>query len=771
MLKRKPLLLIFCLLITAIILSIPPVLGQDAGRKLEYIPLYKYKDNPEEALRILKENLVNLEIGEDQVTVTVLPLQPNKIAAQGTAAGIDIVKQLMTSIDPPPQAPPPPPAKPQDLIQDFQVKYLKPTDLWLKLDEVMNNFLDFKRFDTGASNNVVYARDDGKSNRINLYIPNFEAVERNFLDRKQGYNGYKVYLRATQNEKVFIDTMIGFIQTIDQPLGDKRYEVIPVCYVETDEMIKQLRAAGYTAIDTSIDIDSNLVNAVKTGISPVIYTSPKISTESVGISTSFSSGGGREIGGNQFKILSYTEPTSTSDINNLIVYGSDEEIASVKKFIEIFDVPARQVLIEAQIIEINIDALSDIGLRSVTGKDDLIGTSAAPAFPGEGSGTTQENTATIITYDDSGISAGEFEATIAALVLQGKASVKARPKVTTVDGRQAIITIVRQVPVIQETINQNQSRFDITFVPVGITLNIKPRIGRGNSEIQMQVNAVVSNVETINNVVTGLNIQAPELNTREVSTIVRIPNHRPLILGGLISTQIEERTYKVPLLGDIPLLGKLFRRTREKEDRNEIIIVITPHIADEVGSRTDQTANPYAMDSPDLTPLDTTIFDQTENDVTPSTYLIKFEDLVGLDPITRMPISFQGDPPPIGSPNDPVFLSAQRIVRKLKIVERLKLKDVVEFPEGYQYEDRELEKLILAETFAIHYLINVNNLTLENLVVGRAITLPFGSLSSPGSINSTAEWKADKINVAYDFDPALNRIRDSVRMSYAEKKN
>lgn len=748
-----------------------PVASQEAGRKLEYIPLYKYRDNPEEALKLLKSNLADLDIGEDRVTVTILPLQPKKIAAQGTPDAIEIVKTLMKSIDPSPKAPPKPPDKPQDVIKSFNVRYLAPNDLWIKLDEVMNNFLDFKRFDTGADNNVVFARGDGSQNRINFYIPNYEMVEKTFFERKQGYSGYKVFYRATTAENKFMETILEFLLTIDHPIGDKRYEIIQVYYIQVAAIITQLKAAGYTAIDTGSAIDANSLKAIQSGISPVIYSSPQITTETTSISTQFSSRSEGRIGGNQFKILEYKEPTATSDINNIIVYGSQEEIDGIRSFVEMMDVPAKQILIEAQIIEINIDDLSDIGLRQMSGNDDLIESTSKPAFPGETASSSQEETAVILTYDDSGVSAGDFQASIAALVLEGKATIKARPKVTTVDGRQAIITIVRQVPVVQETIiNQNQSRFDISFVPVGITLNIKPRIGRGNSEISMQVNAVVSNVETINNVVTGLNIQAPELNTREVSTIVRVPNHQPLILGGLISTQTEERTYKVPILGDIPLLGKLFRRTKSKQDRTEIIIVITPHIAEEIGDRIHQDINEYQIDSPMLIPKDSSYLDELDNQVTPSTYFIKFADIVGVDPVSHEPISFHGEPPAIGSLNDPVFMTVKRIVDKHNMVKKLNLPSDIVFPDDYPYEHSHYEKTIAAEAFLVNYIIQLNDLRLENLIVGRVIILPTQSVNVNEKTGGKSKWPGDKIDPTINKDLVYLRIWENIRKHHEEKE-
>jgi Flp pilus assembly secretin CpaC len=748
-----------------------PASGQDSGKILEYLPLYKYKDTPQEALTLLKQNLAQLGITEQQLTVTVLPLQPDKIAAQGTADAINIAKDLMKNIDPTPPPPPPPPAQPKELIQSFNVKYLAPADLWMKLDEVMNNFLNFKRFDTGADNNVTYARGDGSQNRISFYVPDFERAQRDFSNRKQGYMGYRIFIKATNAEQEFVTRILEFILIIDQPIGDKRYEIIPVYYMEIDETIKQLRASGYTAINTAENVDAGLVEAIKSGMSPIIYTAPKVSTLSTKISTQMSGRGDVRIEGSQFKTIEYTDPTATSDVNNLVVYGSSEEIESIRSFVEMLDIPAKQVLIEAQIIEINIDALKDIGLRQVTGKDDMIQSSAQPSFPGESSSTSQDSTATIFTYNDDGaVDIGNFQASIAALVLSGKASIKARPKVTCIDGRQAIITIVRQVPVVQETIIQDTSRFDITFVPVGITLNIKPRIGRGNSEIQMQVNAVVSNVETINNVVTGLNIQAPEFNTREVATIGRTRNHPPLILGGLISSQTEDRTYKVPLLGDLPLIGQLFRRTKEKLDQNEIIIVITPHIANEDSDRVHEEPNEYAVSDPILIPKDSTTFDEFNNIVTNSTYFIKYTDIVGIDPLSRTLIGTDVEKPEIGTINDPVFLTTKRIVNRLHLVEELGITRFIKYPENSEIDDKPLYRQIESEAFLINYIINSNDIRLENLLVGRVLSFPSAPSTEIKHLGQSTSWPGTQIDPEANKDPLYQRIRESLWNMYKDGK-
>jgi len=699
--------------------------------KLEFVPIYNL--SAEEAIASCYSNLEQLGIDRSLVTITTLESVQKKIAVQSTQDVIDIVKQIMNTIDPPP---PPPQKKPQvkEILETLTVHNLSPAELGYKLDEVMVTFMNFTRLEPGAENFFIYARDAEGTNSVTFYIPNIDEVNKIFFERKQGYIGYQVYIRATDREKVFVEQMKGIIGTVDMPLAGKEYKSIQVYYVEVSEAINSLKALGYHAINTSSESGS-IDAAISKGASPVIYSAPAVSRQQVELSTNFGSGSSKDIRAGQFTTVQMRDPVATSDFHKLIIYGSAEEIAAVEEFIALIDVPARQIMIEAHVIEINVDDIEDIGLKAVEGIDDLIAGNVSSLFPGE-SGSSGDNN--LFTYDDDGTPGGSFSATIQALVQDGKATIKARPKVVTVDGRQAIISIGRQVPVIQETqTSSDRSIFEINFVPVGITLNIKPRIGAGGREVQMEIDAVVSNVETINNVIADASLRAPELNTREVHNIVRIPNHQSLILGGLISTESERRTFKVPILGDLPLIGGIFQRSKTAETRTEIIIVITPHIAEEVQPRPyENDENPYLINDITFTPVGTDIFDELENIMLPSTYLIKQTDIEGMDLSTLEPLVTRQDIVKY-STDDPVLLTLRNIVRKVHLVKRLRMLEGP-IPEGMA------DDLVLynAEAFLIVYLEESNDLTIDELIPGRQIVIPSNPKPEEGFESSTPLWNS-----------------------------
>jgi hypothetical protein len=730
-------------------------LAQEAasGRDMEFVPLYQM--GQEEAILQLYSNLELIGITRDDLVITTLASVPDRLVIQGPRELIDIAKDILRTLDPPPEPPPPPPP---ELIDKINVRNLSPAELATKLDEIMNNFIGMVKLEPSADNFIIYARTPEGAGQITFYIPNMEGAVQSFNTQPLGYQGYEVYIRATTNEQAIIGSVKDLIGTIDQPVASRSYQVIELYYLQVDEAINSLRAAGYHAVNTTEGTDQEVLAALQAGTGPIIYAAPQVNSTSSELSTSFSEGGGG-IRGNQFTVLSFDNPVATTDIHKLIVFGTAAEIASVQTYLELIDVPARQILIEAQVIELNVDDLNDLGLRQVSGLDDILSGSVNPIFPGE-SGSSSSQGGNFFTYNDAGEPAGSFTAAVAALILDGRATVRARPKVVTVDGRQAIITIGRQVPVVQETqTGTERSTFDINFVPVGITLNIKPRIGRGGQEVQMQVDAVVSNVETLNNVVSELSLVAPELNTREVSTIVRIPNHQSLILGGLISTELETRTYRVPILGDLPLIGAAFRRTREIRDRTEIIVVITPHVAEEQTPRPYAgQPNPYRIVDPYLVPLGSGILDNLDNVLFPGEYVLKEADLKGIDYTTGQP-KVPADQIVPYSANDPVMLTLLQVIRKVNMVDNLRMMRGMEIPADMDVQSARYH----AEAFLIAYVQHLNNLEIADIWAGRRLLVPAFPIPEEGFDEPELAWHTINYLAVTRANPLLTGLAETIR--------
>ena len=712
---------------------------------MEFVPIYNL--GQDEAILQLYQSLELVGITRDQIVITTLPQVTDRIVLQGPRDIIDIAKEILRTIDPPPPQTATPPA---ELIDNITIRNLSPSQFAVKLDEIMNNFIGMVKLTPSSDNFIVYARNANGDGQITFYIPNMEVAVEAFELQPIGFTGYKIFLRATTNEQGIIASIKNLVSTIDQPVEARDFKVVDIYYLEVEEALSSLNAAGFQT-----DVDPATTYA--TGSGPIIYSAPQVVSTSTGLSTRFEGSAAGGIGNNQFSVLEFSDPVATTDVNKLIIFGTPSEIASVEQFLSLIDRPARQILIEAQVIELNVDDLDDLGLREVAALDDILSGSVNPVFPGEGGSSASGN---FFTYDDNAAPAGSFSAGLAALILNGRATVKARPKVVTVDGRQAIITIGRQVPVVQETqVGDQRSTFDITFVPVGITLNIKPRIGAGGDEVQMQVNAVVSNVETLNNVVSELSLMAPELNTREVSTLVRIPNHQSLILGGLISTESETRTYKIPILGDLPLIGSAFRRTREIRDRTEIIIVITPHVAEEANPRLgDDADNPYQITDPYLVPLGSDILDNLDNVLFPGEYILKEPDIRGIDLTTGLP-AIPADQIIPNSANDPVMLTLLRVIRKLTLVDNLRMMAGVEIPSDMDPQTVRYH----AEAFLIAYLRYLNELDVDDMHAGRRLLVPAFPIPEEGFDEPELAWHTINYLATTRGNPLLTGLAETIR--------
>ena len=148
----------------------------------------------------------------------------------------------------------------------------------------------------------------------------------------------------------------------------------------------------------------------------------------------------------------------------------------------------------------------------------------------------------------------------------------------------AFINVSERIPIANtKFVKDYVSAVDFRDVVAGIQLAVRPRINRDGTEVSLQINAAVSaRVPGKDEKVLGKDsvvlATAPTLSIREVKTYARIANDTPFIVGGLIAKDSEQTIRKVPLLGDIPFLGALFRSKNETGQKREVIIVITPSV-------------------------------------------------------------------------------------------------------------------------------------------------------------------------------------------------
>jgi Flp pilus assembly secretin CpaC len=143
--------------------------------------------------------------------------------------------------------------------------------------------------------------------------------------------------------------------------------------------------------------------------------------------------------------------------------------------------------------------------------------------------------------------------------------------VAVVDGNEAQVNLGEEVPI--PSIDAS-GRLTFTFKPVGVILRIQPKVNRDGlitTRVEPEVSSVIEFLATASGPV-------PRVATRKATTIVTVRNGETIILGGLISAAERRTVIKVPLLGDIPILGSLFRTTTTDRQESEVLFLVTPQV-------------------------------------------------------------------------------------------------------------------------------------------------------------------------------------------------
>ena len=179
----------------------------------------------------------------------------------------------------------------------------------------------------------------------------------------------------------------------------------------------------------------------------------------------------------------------------------------------------------------------------------------------------------------------DLEITVAALAQAGKTEILSRPSVLARNNQQATITIGQQVPLISGVTFDSfgNQRNAISYQSVGIILQVTPFI-TSDGMVEMIVAPQISSVSdsTVNFATGGTNgnggASAPIINIRSADTVVVVPDGQTVVIGGLMQNQKVKSEEKVPILGDIPLLGLLFKHKKTDNEKKELLIFMTPHI-------------------------------------------------------------------------------------------------------------------------------------------------------------------------------------------------
>jgi len=264
--------------------------------------------------------------------------------------------------------------------------------------------------------------------------------------------------------------------------------------------------------------------------------------------------------------------------NCVVFIGTPDEFSIVEQAVAQLDRQlARQVVIEAEVIEMNKDALKDVGF-SYDFKTIPYLDPAPDVKSYEDDNGTKHNMLVypdkthqrlkLFTVNGESINIG-VQATLHAKIDKGEGKVLAKPRIMALNNQDAKIHIGNKVPVVQYDNDGNKS---IDYIEVGIKLDIIPQINDDNT--------IVSKVKTeVSDAAYNQTAGGYEISTRQSETTVRLKDGETLVIGGLYNSSEHKSTLKVPFLGDIPLLGNLFKSTTTEKHDTEIIVLLKPTIA------------------------------------------------------------------------------------------------------------------------------------------------------------------------------------------------
>tara|TARA_B100000686_G_scaffold333046_1_gene398534 strand:+ start:3976 stop:5973 length:1998 start_codon:yes stop_codon:yes gene_type:complete len=427
-------------------------------------------------------------------------------------------------------------------------------------------------------------------------------------------------------------------------MRDLEYQVIKLSYVEVDRALAILKSIGYTVVEfkggkgelageysfsPAVSGTLNIKELPKKDILPIIIKVPDTETVSLLTQEKGKSAKGKKAElGLDLAGIPMLGTTAGSPQQQLLIGYNANNFEPVARLLDLLnnkiDIPAAQIQIEALVIEMDSDKLNSLGIDFGASQGGISGD-----FPPPNSQTGSLNPFTII-FDRTVLgTATDFNANLQALVSASAAEILSRPSVLVLDGRQARIQVGQQIPIVKTTSTQTAVSKSVDYIPVGIVLNLRPRVSQDGTRITIQIETIITETEERTGALAATSgvQEAPLINNRKVQSFVRVANNTPFIVGGLISRKKTDVKGGVPWLSEIPILGRLFSSSTVETQRKEVIVVIKPHIVSEEGNNFSR-----------VIPLDSEMFNAFGNQLFQNSYRVQNADVYDLSFINESPV-------------------------------------------------------------------------------------------------------------------------------------
>lgn len=272
--------------------------------------------------------------------------------------------------------------------------------------------------------------------------------------------------------------------------------------------------------------------------------------------------------------------------NSLIIQASPARMRSIDAVIRQLDIRRAQVVVEAIIVELTTDRARELGVQFFFDGSNGDRPAGLTSFGGSGSNIVElsvnpESVGSGLSLGMTGASGGvDFGALLRVLSSDAETNILSTPTLVTLDNEEAEIVVGQNVPFVTgqftgEAAGSADARSPFQTIErrdVGLTLRVRPQINEGDTikmEIEQEVSNIAQSVQTASDLIT---------NTRSLKTTVLVDDDQTLVLGGLIDDQVSTRTEKVPFLGDLPLLGRLFRFDTTTTEKQNLMVFLHPRI-------------------------------------------------------------------------------------------------------------------------------------------------------------------------------------------------
>ncbi len=269
--------------------------------------------------------------------------------------------------------------------------------------------------------------------------------------------------------------------------------------------------------------------------------------------------------------------------NRIVVTDLPQKVDQIEKIVRAFDKRPKAVLIEAKILKITLNDEYRYGVDwgAVFGKE--AGISYSGTLPSGVGGLGKIAIGEVVFNENQSLTTKhQYRGLFKLFSTFGKTDVLSSPRINVLDGQEAYVLVGTKEPVVSVTVTYpdgtETTTESVEYVETGVKLSVTPQIS-ADGYIRMKIKPEVSSAEFIT---TERGSQYPKKTVSESETTVIVRDGQTIVLAGLMKEERQKDIEKVPGLGDIPVVGKLFSGKYEKSEKTELVILLTPHISGEM---------------------------------------------------------------------------------------------------------------------------------------------------------------------------------------------